>query len=194
MTIVGTGLPVAFRHRDGMAAAIIISMADTEASQMVRNPPVGLVTAAGGSTTASGEAGPSMPAFRVADRSSVAAGPHALTPSSQSVTLPPLGNESRRLASIQQAIDGATEGSDPELHGALHIGRPYLERRHHESDNDAATRLAVEFLTARPFVPARVALIELARAKWNLGVALNNWCGEDTVEADEEDEAQQPPS
>ena len=80
------------------------------------------------------------------------------------MTLPPLINEARLLASMPQTIHGVMEESDPELYHALHSGRTILQRRHHKSDEDVITRFAVEFLTARQFVPAHIALTELTIA------------------------------
>ena len=181
---VGTGLPDHLRCRDSEVARILISMSNTAAVPAVVGPPVDPVVVAetaGAGAVTSGEAGPSTAALRASVRGTE--------------TTSPAGHEEvvvARLASVEEAIDSATEENDEELFLALQFRRTSIPRRPHESDNEAMTRLAVQFIGSEPFATARDALIELVRASWDVEVALNNWSPDQAEEGDQDDEGQPP--
>ena len=142
--------------------------------------PVVVAETAGALAYTSGEAGPSTAAFGTtvggAETTSRAGQEEAAT----------------RLASVEEAMNGGTEENDEELFLALRFRRNSIPRRPHESDEEAMTRLAVQFLGSEPFATARDALIELVRAGWDVEVALNNWTPDQAEEGDQDDEGQPP--
>ena len=168
---VGTGLPDHLRCRDSWAARVLASMPNTAAVPAVVAPAVAEMA----------EAGPSTAASRATAR-------RFETPSRA-------GQEeaATRLASVQEAMRGATEENDEDLFLALQYRRASIPRRPHESDDEAMTRLAVQFISSEPFATARDALIELVRAGWDVEVALNSWSPDQAEELDRDDE-DLPPS
>ena len=109
---VGTGLPDRLRCRDSEVARILMSMLNTAAVPEVVAPPVDPVTVtetAGADAVTSGKAGPSTAAFRASVGGTE--------------TISPAGHEEvvvARLASVEEAINCATEENDEELFLALH--------------------------------------------------------------------------
>ena len=180
---VGTGLLDHLRCRDSQAARILISMSNAAAVPAVGAPPidpVAVAETAGAGAVTSGEAGPSTAAFRATVRGTE--------------TAPRAGHEeaATRLASVEEAMNGATEEDDQELFLALQFRRTSIPRLPHESDDEAMMRLAVQFIGSEPFATARDALIELVRAGWDVEVALNNWSPDEAEEGDRDDEGRPP--
>ena len=186
---VGTGLPDHLRCRDPEAARILAAMSAVVAPPVVAPPvdPVAVAETAGSGAATRGEAGPSTAAFR--------AGVATITGTEGTETTSRAAHEeaATRLASVQEAMDGATEEHDEELSLALQLRRYNIPRHPYESEDEAMTRLAVQFLGSEPFATARDALIELVRAGWDVEAALNNWSPDQAEEGDQNDE-DQPPS
>ena len=108
---VGTGLPDHLRCRDSEVARILMSILNTAAVPEVVAPPVDPVVVAetaGAGAVTSGEAGTSMAAFGATVR--------------DTATTSRAGHEgaATRLASVEEAMNGATEENDEELFLALH--------------------------------------------------------------------------
>ena len=200
---VGTGLPDHLRCRDSDAARILMSISNAAATPTVVVPPVIPTTVAetagaGAGAVNSGEARP-----LTAARPSTAAGPSTAARPSTAASRATVGSngitsqaanedaEARR-ASVEEAISGATEDNDLYLYLALQYPRTSIPRHPHESDNEAMTRLAVQFLDSERLATTREALIELARAGWDVEVALNNWSPDQAEEGDRDDEGQPP--
>ena len=178
---VGTELPDDLRCRDPWAARILVSMSNAAATPMVIVPPVVPTTVAetaGAGVVTSGEAGPSTAAYEATGRGNE--------------TTSPVGHEeaATRLASVEEAINGATEENDEDLFLALQDPRTSVPRHTYESDDEARTRLAVQFMGSQPFATARDALIELVRAAWDVEAALNNWNPDLAEDGDRDDEGQ----
>ena len=180
---VGTGLPNNLRCRDPWAARIPVSMSSAAATPMVMVPaivPTTVAETAGAGAVTSGEARSSTTAFEATDRAND--------------TTSPVGHEeaATRLASVEEAMNGATEESDKDLFLALRNPHNPVPRRSYESDDEAMTRLAVQFMASQPFATARDALIELFRAAWDVEAALNNWSPDQAEEGHRDDEGQPP--
>ena len=178
---VGTGLPDHLRCRDSGAARILMSMSNAAATPTVMVPslvPITVAETAGAGAVISGEAGPSTAAFGATVR-----GPEIISRA---------GHEeaATRLASVEEAMNGATEENDKELFLALQFRRNSIPRHPHESDDEAMMRLAVQFIGSEPFATARDALIELVRAGWDVEVALNNWSPDQAEEGGQDNEGQ----
>ena len=197
---VGTGLPDHLRCRDPEAARILMSMSNAAAMPAAVTPslgvppvvappvnPVAVAETAGSGAATRGEAGPSTAAFR--------AGEATVTGTEGTETTSRAAHEeaATRLASVQETMDGATAENDEELFLALQFRRNSIPRHPYETEDEAMTRLAVQFLGSEPFATARDALIELVRAGWDLEAALNNWSPDQPEEGDRDDE-DQPPS
>ena len=201
---VGTGLPDALRHRGGARQAVVFLAARALGRTVTVGPPavtatVGVPQAAGGppfttagglaesATVGLGRAGPSTAAFRAAP-----SGPRE-TPRREN-------HRTLMTRQVEDAIISAALNNDETLLLALHYRRENLPDRSRESDRTAITRLAVQFLDfARPRASAHEALIELARASWDVDAALDSWDSNngDGVEnddgADDQNNEGQPP-
>ena len=182
---VGTGLQDDLRCRDPWAARILVSMSSAAATPMVMAAPlvpttVAETAGAGAGAVTSGEAGSSTVAFEATGRGNE--------------TTSPVGHEeaATRLASVEEAINGATEESDEDLFLALQSPHTPVPRRSYESNDEAMTRLAVQFMGSQPFATARDALIELVRAAWDVEAAINNWSPDQAEEGHRDDEGQPP--
>ena len=113
----------------------------------------------------------------------------------------PGGSSWTRIHEVRQAIIDAAANYDEHLLLALQYRMNALPNHPGESNDAAIVRLAVQLLDlAGPLLSARDALIELSRADWDLGEALNNWVPsiDDDVEKSNEtsdgDNEGQPPS
>ena len=194
---VGTGLPDHLRCRDSDTARTLMSMSNAAATPTVVVPPVIPTTVAetagaGAGAVTSGAAGP-----LTAAEPSTAAGPSTAAPratvGSNEITSRGANEEgAARRASVEAAISGATEDIDLDLYLALQYPRTSVPCHPHESNEEAMTRLALQFLDSNRFVTARGALIELVRAGWDVELALNNWSPDQAEEGDRDDEGQPP--
>ena len=194
MTKVGTGLPDSYRCRDVWAARVLLDIARAVAPPMAVTPPADLGMAAETTRGILGGADPSAAASTPVATSQAAVDEAARPRASVEETISRAANEEAaiRHASVQEAINGVTEQDDEELILALHLRRNLIPRHRYESEDDAITRLAVEFLGSEPFATARDALIELVRADWDIDVALNNWSPEYAEEGNGDDGGQPP--
>ena len=182
---VGTGLPDHLRCRNSDAARTLMSMSNAAATPTVVVPPVIPTTVAetagaGAGAVTSAAAGPSTAASR------------ATVGSSEIPSRAANEEGAARRASVEEAISGATEDNDLFLYLALQYPRTSVPCYPYESDEEARTRLALQFLDSNRFVTARDALIELVRAGWDVEVALNNWSPDQAEEGDRDDEGQPP--
>ena len=191
MNRVGTGLPNDSRNRDGIAAALLMTLSTKEITPVLAA--AGAPQAATQlststiivekSTAQSGEAGPFRAVFRTSRRRPAATDPFIQASSGDAV---------RRRVLVEQVMNGVTEETDLDIHLILTSARN-LQTQGRETDRDAIIRLAIQFLDLQPSATARDAMIELARAEWDVEAALDSWSPDNGEEGGDGDEEGQPP-